>query len=40
MKPENLADKLIMMMLGESPKSYRANLIKLRDYYAKAASES
>jgi thiol-disulfide isomerase/thioredoxin len=40
MQPENLADNLIMMMLGESPKSYRANLIKLRDYYAKASSES
>lgn len=40
MTPENMAKGLLTMMLGESPETYRDNLLKLRDYYAKAAAES
>lgn len=40
MTPENMASGLLTMMLGESPEDYRANLVRLRDYYARAAAES
>ncbi|MFM7591973.1 MAG: TlpA family protein disulfide reductase [Isosphaeraceae bacterium] len=38
--PGSMANGLLTMMLGEPPDAYRANLVKLRDYYAKAAAES